>query len=89
MRKKFRISFNRVGEPGSLLQTILYVQFSENGKESETLETERIKKEFHNYFSAKRYAFKRATELRITDEDIKRTNQWFIERANRGEDKIF
>jgi hypothetical protein len=83
MRKKYRITFNRIGEPGSLLQTVLYVQHKESERPGEMASNREIEIEFNNYFSSKRYAFKRATELPITVQDEGRTNSWFIDGGDR------
>ena len=83
-KKKFRILFNRLGEPGSILETVLYVEFNSLGNGNQKMVGKEIETAFYYYFSSKRYAYKRAIELPLTDQDAGRTNQWFIENGNPG-----
>jgi hypothetical protein len=88
IKKKFRILFNRIHEPGSIIETVLYVEFNQDGKTGEAMAGKEIETAFYYYFSSKRYTYKRAVELPITSKDADRTNEWFIKGADHGENKI-
>lgn len=85
IKQKFRILFNKVGQPRSIAETILYVE----SKEQIANVDRSLEFAFYQYFSRKRYAYKRAIELPVTDEDRTRTVHWFKSLGDSGKDSVF
>jgi len=85
IKQKFRILFNRAGQPGSIIETVLYVE----SKEQISNVNKELEYAFYQYFSRKRYTYKRAIELPVTDKDRTGVVHWFKSRGDSGEDFIF
>jgi hypothetical protein len=82
MKKKFKIIFCRIGLPGSLIETEMYVETRDH-YESDELK-ERIRAAFYCHFRKDKFAFIRIAEIPAPVYDGKGENRIVLGDGNPG-----